>query len=326
MVFDQSHGSASNPSVLVPRVALTLILGSMIILPSVYQPILDKTYAYLSQSTIYQASVFETIWTVIVYAIIEVSYTYRFGHNPQLRLSVQKNGLATNPMPKMQRPKNRIREGLIYITPLSLMDLTMIKKFGGVSVQDMALTGNYDPNNVRMKGSFLAPTLHRFTWDSPLQIQRALPTAPPTSRQLILQLAASILIYDTAFFWFHLALHKFPFLNRAHNIHHKHREIYPQITNQLDILERLSLVLLANFSLNIIGSHVLTRTLFVPMFLWLLVDIHSGMDQGWGYDKLLPRGWAAGSKRHSHHHQYGNKYYEPFFNWWDDALQWATKA
>lgn len=56
------------------------------------------------------------------------------------------------------------------------------------------------------------------------------------------------------------------------------------------------------------------------MFVWLLVDIHSGMDQAWGYDKLLLSGWAAGSKRHSHHHQYGTKYYEPFFNWWDDAV------
>jgi len=42
--------------------------------------------------------------------------------------------------------------------------------------------------------------------------------------------------------------------------HHSHAELNPQITNQLDIGERLGLVLLANFSLNIIGSHVLTRT------------------------------------------------------------------
>ncbi len=95
----------------------------------------------------------------------------------------------------------------------------------------------------------------------------------------------------------------------------------PQITNQLDVLERLGLVLLANFSLNIIGSHVITRTLFVPMFVWLLVEIHSGMDLPWGYDKLLPNGWAAGSKRHSQHHQTGTRYYAPFFNWWDRAFE-----
>ena len=200
------------------------------------------------------------------------------------------------------------------------MDLTLIKKFHGVPVPDMALSGNYDPDTVDgMHGTFLAPTLHRFTWASPLQMKRALPLAAPTSRQLVAQLAASIVIYDTVFFFFHLALHKLPFrfLARIHNTHHRHAEINPQITNQLDIVERLGLVLLANFSLNIIGAHVLTRTLFVPMFVGLLVDIHSGLDLPWSYDKLLPRGWAAGSRRHSTHHRCGERYFEPFFCWWD---------
>ncbi|KAL9130776.1 MAG: hypothetical protein Q9217_001124 [Psora testacea] len=297
----------------------------MITSPRIYQDSIDIIYSKLLKSSLYRASSFETFWTVIVYAIIEVSYVYKFGRNPQLRLAVLKDGVVTKPLPKLQRPANRIKEGLTYIIPLLLMDLTMIKKFRGVSVHEMALSGNYDSSTLSMSGSFLAPTLHRFTLGSPLQMRRAIPLTPPSSRQIVLQLAASILIYDTVFFFFHLALHKLPLLSKAHGKHHKHGEINPQITNQLDIVERLGLVLLANFSLNIIGSHVLTRTLFVPMFIWLLVDIHSGMDQEWGYDKLLPRGWAAGSQRHSHHHQHGTKYYEPFFNWWDDALEWALR-
>ena len=311
--------------VFLPRLVLGLTLGSAIAFPTLYQPFLDSLYAFLYTSSIYRASTFETFWTVIIYAFVEVFYVYKFGHNPQLRLAVQRDGNSIKPIPKLTRPKHRVKEGLTYIAPLLLLDLTMIKKFGGVSVQDMALSGNYDPSNVSMRGNFLAPSLHRFTFDSPLQTTRALPSVPPTSRQLVLQLATSIIIYDSVFFFFHLGLHKLPLLNKIHLVHHKHGEINPQITNQLDIFERLGLVLLANFSLNIIGSHVLTRTLFVPMFVWLLVDIHSGMDQEWGYDKLLPAGWAAGSKRHSHHHQHGTKYYEPFFNWWDDALEWLTR-
>lgn len=202
----------------------------------------------------------------------------------------------------------------------------MIKKFGGVSVEDIALSGNYDPETVALRGSFLAPTLHRFTLESPLQTRRALPCVPPSSRQLVVQLMASIVIYDAVFFLFHLALHKLPVLNRVHAFHHKHSEINPQITNQLDIIERLGLVLLANFALNIIGSHVLTRTLFVPMFVWMLVDIHSGMNLPWSYDKLLPAGWAAGSKRHSEHHMHGTRYYEPFFNWWDNGYDCLSRS
>ncbi|KAG8531825.1 uncharacterized protein KY384_003461 [Bacidia gigantensis] len=311
-------------SVALPRLVLGLILGSAVFAPSLYQSFLDSTWAFLLQFSVYRASTFETLWTVLIYAVVEASYTYRFVHNPQLRLAARKSQDDTKSLPKMQRPKHRVREGLTYIAPLLLMDLTMIKKFRGVQIRDIVLSGNYDINTEGISENFLAPTLHHFTWRSPLQIKRALPLMAPTSRQLVCQLGLSILVYDAVFFWFHLALHKLPILSKLHAIHHKHSEIYPQITNQLDIVERLGLVLLANFSLNIIGSHVLTRTLFVPMFVWLLVDIHSGLDQAWGYDKLLPRGWAAGSKRHSHHHQYGTKFYEPFFNWWDDGLQWAA--
>lgn len=312
--------------VLLPRLLVSLILGSAIAVPAIYQAALDELYAYLCSSSVYRASTFETFWTVVCYAVAEVAYVYKFAHRPDLRLAVRKDGDTKKPLPKLTRPKHRIKEGLTYMTPLLLLDLTMIKKFGGVPVRDIVLSGNYDPETVSMKGNFLAPSLHRFTVDSPLQTIRALPPSSVTSRQLVIQLSTSIFIYDTVFFFFHLALHKIPVLNKIHSMHHKHGEIHPQITNQLDIVERLGLVLLANFSLNIIGSHVLTRTLFVPMFVWLLVDIHSGMDQEWGYDKILPPGWAAGGKRHSQHHQYGTKYYEPFFTWWDDALDRFTNS
>ena len=317
---------AGSPAVWARR-GLIFLLGSAIIIPQLYQRNLDDIYAFLYTLPVYRSSTFETFWTVITYAIIEVSYTYRYAHNPHLRLAnLRDEGPPTGkPIPKMQRPSKRLKEALIYVIPLLTMDLTMIKKFRGVPINDMALTGNYDPSTVNMRGNFLAPTLHRFTLDSPLQTQRALPPHPPTTRQLALQLTASILLYDALFFLFHLGLHKISPLNKIHSFHHKHSEINPQITNQLDIIERLGLVLLANFSLNIIGAHVVTRTLFVPLFVWLLVDIHSGMDHAWGYDKLLPQGWAAGSRRHSEHHQRGQKYYEPFFTWWDDAYEWITR-
>lgn len=85
----------------------------------------------------------------------------------------------------------------------------------------------------------------------------------------------SLVLYDTLFFLFHPSLHLLHGLRSWHRPHHKHGEMHLQITNQLHVFERMGLVLLANFSLNIIGSHVLTRTLLVPLFVWLLVEIHS---------------------------------------------------
>ncbi|KAI4245270.1 MAG: hypothetical protein L6R40_002627 [Gallowayella cf. fulva] len=264
-IHDSSNQTFS--SVWIPRSLLLLLLGTSIITPGIYQPALEHIYTSLRHSSLFTLSTFETWWTVLIYAIIEVSYTYRFAKNPHLRLANHRNNGTTvsKPLPKMQRPKHRIKEALTYICPLLSLDLTLIKKYAGVSVHDIASSGNYNPQTLKksIHATFLAPTLHNFTISSPLQIRRALPLAAPTSREMALQLIASIIIYDTLFFLFHLSLHHVPLLAALHSKHHNHAEINPQITNQLDIAERLGLVLLANFSLNIIGAHVLTRMVFV---------------------------------------------------------------
>lgn len=301
----------------IPRLLLGLLVGSAFFRSDLWQPGIDTLYGFLWSSSLYRASTFETMWTVLVYAIIEPIYTYRFAHNPQLRLAVQRTNNQGKSLPKMKRPSRRLIEGLTYILPLLLMDLTMIKKYAGASVENMSLTGNYDPKTVNVSDNYLQPTLHRFSWDSPLQTTRALPTSPPTSRTILAQLFFSIIMFDLLFFFFHLALHKVPYLHRIHSVHHGHKEIHPQITNRLDIVERLGLVMLANLSLNAMNAHVLTRTIYIPLFVGLLIDIHSGLDLHWAYDKVLPQNWGAGSKRHSLHHENGKQYYEPFFTFCD---------
>ena len=210
----------------------------------------------------------------------------------------------------------------------------MIKKFAGVPVTPIRESGNYPPwpslptNHTDISPSFLLPTLHNFTTSSPFQTQRALPPSPPTTRRLCLEVTFAFIIYDFVFFLLHLALHRLPFLKSIHLAHHTHAEMHPQVTNRLSIPERLSLVLLANFSLNVIGSHVLTRTLFVPIFVWLLVEIHSGLDLPWGYEKILPGGMGLGAREHAVHHRYGERgegAYAPFFSWNDAALKWLER-
>merc|ERR1711939_1158123 len=209
------------------------------------------------------------------------------------------------------------------ISPLASLDLILIKKYAGVPVPDIRRSGGYDPlpaGEGRIKSSFLAPTVHRFSWSSPLQITRALPRDVPSSRRIVLELMVAFFLYDTLFFLAHIALHRIPTLRRIHHPHHTHSEINPQVTNQLTMIERLSLILLANFSLNIIGSHVLTRTLFVPIFVYMLVEIHCGMDLEWGYEKIMPFGLGAGCRKHAMHHRLGEGHYQQFFTWWDDGL------
>jgi cholesterol 25-hydroxylase len=240
----------------------------------------------------------------------------------------------------MRRPSKRLGETLIYAAPLLLMDFIMVKKFAQVPLDDILSSAGYAPrqmardvrnaagimNNSTISNSFLLPTLHNFSKGSPLQLGRALPPVPPTSRRLVGELCASFFIYDAMFFLAHLAVHRIKPLMRIHESHHSHTEIHPQITNQLSMIERLSLVLFANFSLNIIGAHVLTRSIFIPIFVYLLVEIHSGIDLPWSYDKLMPAGWGAGAKTHAYHHRTGKGAFAPFFGWWDAGLKWATSS
>lgn len=328
MIQTETAGTAhpKDPN-LVPKLRLALggLFVSAISLPALYQPLLDGIWSWLQSNAIYRLSTFETIWTVLLYAIIEPFITVVFMQHPEWRFTSTKEGRAK---PRgMRRPLRRLGEAVTYVLPLLLLDLTMIKKFADVALEDMLESGNYNYTGHYShphRATFLVPSLHNMTATSPLQTRRALPVVPPTSRRVALELATSFILYDALFFLFHLALHILPGVKRWHAPHHRHAEMHPQITNQLHVLERLGLVLLANFSLNIIGSHVFTRTLFVPVFVWLLVEIHSGLDLPWGYDKILPSGWAGGARKHMLHHAGGGSGYAPYFSWCDHLLGQAV--
>lgn len=311
----------SNKYVLYGRAILVALFATAILAPEIWRPTLTFVWDTLRASRIYQWSTFETLWTVFCYAATEVPITVAFMKHPEWRLAHQGQSREQSPpKPKgMRRPSRRGYEALTYVAPLMALDLLMIKKFADVPLEDMLRSGNYDPSLVsgNHKTTFLVPSLHNFSLTSPLQTTRALPLEAPTSRRLAIELIVSFVLYDALFFAFHLAMHILPILRTWHRPHHSHGEIHPQVTNQLHIFERLGLVLLANFSLNIIGSHVLTRTLFVPVFVWLLVEIHSGLDLPWAYDRILPPGWGGGAKKHALHHSNGEGGLEPYFNWCD---------
>jgi len=322
-------------SVLIPRFILGTIISTAVLLPSLYDPLISTLYAFLCDSTFYNFSVFETIEILLFYAVIEPLYTVKFIRNPSLRTDIRRpksrsseSDAIYRKRPRMRRPSRRLLEIASSIAPQILLDLILVKKFAGVSLADITRSGGYEPietNDGHVSSSFLLPTMHNFSLSSPLQLRRALPANAPSSRRIVLELIISFFIYDTLFFFIHIAFHRVPVLRRIHRPHHRHGEMNPQVTNRLSVVERVSLILLANFSLNIIRSHVLTRTAFVPVFVYLLVEVHCGLDLEWGYDKVLPCGWGAGSKKHAVHHREGEGSYQPFFCWWDDAWESLEK-
>lgn len=249
----------------------------------------------------FNLSFFETIETLLCYITIEPIYTARFARNASRRIDSRRHAKAAAmlkpTLPKMKRPSRRMRELITYAAPLLLLDLTLVKKYAGVDIAAIRKTGGYghipDSGLASQRispSSFLSPTFHNFSLPkSPVQLERALPCDPPTSRRVLIELAVSLFLYDALFFFIHIIFHRVPQLRRIHAPHHGHDVIHPQVTNRLTVTERLALILLANFALNIIGSHVLTRTLFVPVFIYLLIEVHSGVDLDWQYDKILPK-------------------------------------
>lgn len=326
-------------SISIIRLVLAITLLILVAYPSPFQAAIDQGYALLRISWFFQTSYFETIFTVISYSFFEDRYTRLFLRNPELRLSyIESNNTGANKdetstdfnnprirhsekrRPRMKRPSKRITEAILYIGPLLCLDFLLIKKYAGVNREDIMQVGGWTASSdigPTTSSSFLQPSIHNFSISSPLQLVRPLPAQAPTTRRIILELIMSMIIYDTLFFFFHLSLHINQFLRPYHSTHHSHAEIHPQVTNQLHVVERMGLVLLANFSLNIIGSHVITRMVFIPIFTWLLVEIHSGMDLPLGYENILPSGWAVGARKHALHHKLGTSSYEPFFCWWD---------
>ena len=314
-------------SIFTIRLIVSTNIFLLVLCPHYFQPLINQGYSRLHKSWFFNTSYFETLFTVLSYAFFEDRYIRLFLQKPELRFSSpdgdsagERKGAEASRRPKMRRPIKRVKEALIYVGPLLLLDFLLIKKYAGIGVEEMMRSGGWDitPEREYTMGTFfLRPNLHNFTASSPLQLVRPLPLEPPSTRRIVLELITSMIIYDGLFFAFHLSLHTFACLRSYHFSHHFHAHIHPQITNQLHIIERMGLVLLANFSLNIIGSHVVTRMVFIPIFTWLLVEIHSGIDLPLGYEKILPTGWGAGARKHALHHRLGTSGYEPFFCWWD---------
>ena len=299
------------------------LICSFVAFPDIYQNGLDHIWDFLRTNAAYQLSFIETIETIFCYIQIESFFIRQVRSLKYPRVDMRP---GYPDRPHMRALKTRLDELIIYIAPLLLLDLVLVKKYSGVSLRDITSSSGRDLSNISsVHPSYLYLNFHNFSLKSPFQLWRALPAAPPTSRRIVFEVATALFIYDFIFFIGHVIFHHsgIKYFQQLHNVHHVHNEIQPQITNQLDIFERLALILGANFALNLIGAHVLSRTLFIPAFLWMLVENHAGIDLKWGYTQLLPLGIGAGPKRHALHHKYGKVYYQPYLCWADDLLQWC---
>ncbi|KAK3592904.1 hypothetical protein CHS0354_004131 [Potamilus streckersoni] len=259
------------------------------------QRLVERSWDLLLSSWVFNSVYFETWFTTFTYAVIIHTYPVALRKIPALqRFKIHSKVDIANLSPQVQL----IQEAVWYVTPLMILDTFVVKKYCGV-----------DPKIWIEKSN---------DW---IQITRALPNKAPSVIQVIFQLVISILLYDAIFFFIHLILHKNLFLYKyVHAYHHDHGDINPFVTNQLTVSERLVLVLSANFCLKIFSSHPLTRTIFVPIFVFLLIDNHTGYDLPIGLHRLVPFDIIGGPVKHTAHHTQGSRCYQPFLTYLDKLL------
>ena len=260
--------------------------------------VLAWAWTWLSAQYWFRSVYFETFYVVVYYTILSWCYV-RISRSPCLyrfrifhkHAGVQSGVWAT------KGAIATLKEAVAYITPLALLDTFMRKRYSGVPAE---------------------------VWEElPRGVQhvRLLPVDPPTALQVVSHTLLALLIYDVCFGLLHCCLHEVRWLyERVHAIHHSHGpSINAADTNRLSIVERITIILLANASLLAIGAHPLTRVVFVIPFVGLLVDSHSGYDFPLWYDKVLPCGVVKGAMSHYNHHMHGGQDYSPFF-WHTDWL------
>lgn len=261
----------------------------------------DLSWEYLRSAWWFQSVYFETVWATLSYAYLIPLYPFALNYLPFMD-QYKVDGSMTY---VHQTVLGIAMDAVVYIAPLATMDTLMVKRYCGVDPQEWSL--------------------QQQNW---IQTTRALPLHPPTLFQLFYQVMGGVLIYDAMFFVIHLVLHRHRGLYALfHACHHEHGTLHAHITNQLSVGERIMLILAANQALKFLYSHPLSRAAFVPVFIFLLIDNHSGYDLPWGLQHLLPGGIWGGPRVHHAHHTLGTRHYQPFLTYLDWALQrWEGRA
>ena len=258
------------------------------------QTLSNNTYSYLLSSIIFNSVYFETFWATICYAVIIPVYPWFVAKQRWLDKYKIDPSVTYVPTTVLKI----IQDAIIYVSPLMLLDTFMVKMYCGVDSMVW----------VEKRQDFI-------------QVTRALPTEPPPVGQMVYHLVASLIVYDIIFFALHYTLHRNYFLyNYVHKPHHDHGMIHAHVTNQLTVPERIALILSANFALKVFNSHPWTRTIFVPIFIFILVDNHSGYDMPFGLHRLVPFGLVGGSLNHFQHHMKGKRHYQPILTYLDKLL------
>lgn len=106
--------------------------------------------------------------------------------------------------------------------------------------------------------------------------RRHLPDAAPSAAGLVGQVVASIFVYDFAFFWVHLALHKWRPLAFLHARHHTKTPMNASEVVRHSLVDGALQVGTNIVTLNLLRSHPMARAVHNVVITYMLTETHSG--------------------------------------------------
>ncbi|KAG1653268.1 hypothetical protein FOA52_002728 [Chlamydomonas sp. UWO 241] len=156
--------------------------------------------------------------------------------------------------------------------------------------------------------------------------RRVLPDAAPGAARLVIEVVASLLLYDLLFTAGHVLCHSTPWLYRTtHSKHHRATTVRACETVCLTLWEEGLDVACSVAALNLVRAHPMSRAVYNVVIVYLLVELHSGYEFPWMLQDVVPCGLMAGSRKHALHHRYGNVCYQKFFTYIDAAMGTLSK-
>jgi lathosterol oxidase len=134
----------------------------------------------------------------------------------------------------------------------------------------------------------------------------------------VLSLIASLLLFDTWFYWFHRLIHSRLFYRRVHRWHHLTMAPVAWSNNSDRLVDNLFLQsywLVAHFLLPIAPAALFAHKIYDQI---TGVIGHSGYEHGGRW--CLPPSPLVGVTHHDQHHQFFRCNYATHFTWWDRMM------
>ena len=136
----------------------------------------------------------------------------------------------------------------------------------------------------------------------------------------------SILLFaafiDTWFYWAHRLMHKYGFLKRSHNVHHRSYNVSPVTSYSFDIVEGFINMMPYWIAVMIIPWHPTALFIFGTFGIFYIGYIHLGYDFAYQWRRKNPvLKWFYSSTHHSIHHQRYDHNFGLYFTFWDKLMK-----